>query len=606
MKFLRLLLFVLTAGILFTSCQKELSAETGSALGTLAKDGAGNCAPIGINGAYKKDTALNAANFVDIQLDVTNVGIYIITTDTVNGYYFRATGVTPLPGANTIRLIGFGKPIAPGTDNFTVKFGGTFCEFDVPVTGTTGGGTTAVFTFPNAAACTGATFTNNFFAGVPTNPAINTITLLVNVTQAGTYNLSTTTVNNLTFTGTGSLSVGTNQPIVLGASGTPGTAGAINYTFSTTTPVASSCGFGINVQAAPTPATFTINCATPATQTGTFQAGTALTLASKITLSVTPTTTGSYTITTNTVNGVSFVGGGVFTTTATQNVDLFANPLNNTPGAAGPFIYTTTGGTAPCTNVSVTYTGAPTPATYTINCATAATQTGTFVAGTVLPATSKITLSVTPATTGSYTITTNVVNGVSYIGSGNFTTTATQNVDLFASPTNNIPTASGPFVYTTNGGTAPCTNVSVTYTGASANDYIRAKLNGSSTFTTFNINANGVFTTGTLVISGEADNTLTTPTIDLTLTSTGGTISNGQIFTQSNFTNLATGGYSNAAGTQFLASLLSGSITVTITNITTTPPLRVTGTFTASMDDSLSGGTAVIPFASGEFSVPYQ
>jgi hypothetical protein len=610
MKLLRLLILALTAGIVFSSCQKELSAETGTAIGTLAKDAAGDCAPIGINGAYKKDTALNATNFVDVQLDVTQVGIYIISTDTVNGYYFRATGVTPLPGANTIRLVGFGKPISVGTDVFTVKFGGTTCEFNVNVTLGTGGGggTTAVFTFPNAASCTGATQTPNFYVGIPTNPAINTITLLVNVTQAGTYNLSTTPANGLTFSGTGSLVVGNNQPIVLGAMGTfTGTAGLVPYTFSTTTPVASSCGFGLTVQAAPTPATFTINCATAATQTGTFQAGTALTAASKITLSVTPATIGSYSITTTIVNGVSYVGAGVFTTTATQNVDLFANPLNNTPNAAGSFNYTTTGGTAACTNVSVLYTGAPTPSTFTINCATAATQTGTFQAGTALTAASKITLSVTPATIGSYSITTNIVNGVSYIGAGVFTTTATQNVDLFANPLNNTPNAAGSFNYTTIGGTAACNNVSVVYTAApSGNDYIRAKLNGSSTFTTFNVNASGVLTTGTLVISGEADNTITTPTIDLTLTNAGGTISNGQVFTQSNFTNLATGAYSNAVGTQFLASLLSGTITVTITNITTTAPLRVTGTFTASMDDSLTGGTTVIPFASGEFSVPYQ
>jgi hypothetical protein len=122
--------FTYTRFIFFSSCQKELSAETGTAIGTLAKDAAGDCAPIGINGAYKKDTALKATNFVDIQLDVTNVGIYIISTDTVNGYYFRATGVTPLPGANSIRLVGFGKPIAVGTDVFTVKFGGTTCEFN--------------------------------------------------------------------------------------------------------------------------------------------------------------------------------------------------------------------------------------------------------------------------------------------------------------------------------------------------------------------------------------------------------------------------------------------------------------------------------------------
>jgi hypothetical protein len=385
MKFLRLLLFVLSTGILFTACQKEFSAETGSSQGTLVKDAAGDC-PANVSGAYKKDTALTAANYVDVQVDFAQVGIYIINTDTVNGYYFRAAGAAAVTGLNTVRLIGTGKPIAVGTDNFTVHYGTSTCEFATNVTLGTGGGgtTTAVFTFPNGTACSGATQTNNFFVGLPTNASTHTITLLVNVTTAGTYNLNTTAANGLTFSGTGLLAAGNNQPIVLGASGTPAgpTAGTINYTFSTTTPVASSCGFGLNVQAAPTPSTFSINCATAATQTGTFQAGTALTAASKITLSVTPTTTGSYSITTTTVNGVSYIGAGIFTTATTQNVDLFANPLNNTPTAAGSFNYATVGGTTICSNVSVTYTAPPASAATD---SVSATVNGTFVDFDLLP-----------------------------------------------------------------------------------------------------------------------------------------------------------------------------------------------------------------------------
>jgi hypothetical protein len=364
MKFLRYFLFLLSAGIIFTSCQKEFSAETGSAQGTLLKDAGGDCTGFFVGGAYKKDTVLTTANYVDVQIDISQAGVYIITTDTVNGYSFRGAGSTALLGLNTIRLIAQGKPLAIGTDVFTVKFGGTGCQFNVNVTlGTGGGGTsTAKFTFPNTAgACAGATQTPNFFATIPTTPATHNITLKVDVTTAGTYNLTTTSANGLIFSGSGTLAIGTNQPIILTAvpGSAPTAAGTTTYTFSTTTPVASSCAFDLTVQAAPTPATFTINCATAATQTGTFQAGTALTLASKITISVTPTTTGSYSITTNTLNGVSYIGAGIFTTTTTQNVDLFANPLNNTPTIAGPFNYTTTGGTAPCTNVSVTYTAPP-------------------------------------------------------------------------------------------------------------------------------------------------------------------------------------------------------------------------------------------------------
>jgi hypothetical protein len=359
MKFLRLLILALTAGIVFTSCQKELSAETGSAIGTLAKDAAGDCSPIGVSGAYKKDTALNATNFVDVQLDVTNVGIYIVSTDTVNGYYFRATGVTPLPGANSIRLVGFGIPIAVGTDNFTVKFGGTTCEFNVNVTLGTGGGggTTAVFTFPNGAACTGASQTPNFFVGVPTNAAINTMTIPVIVTQAGTYSLSTTSAGGLIFSGAGTLAMG-NQQIVLGASGTPASpAGTINYTFSTTTPVASSCGFGLTVLAAPTPATFTFNCGSPIF-TGTYQQG-VNTIGGTLKIQVTSIAGGLCTISSNGQNGVTFSTTTVLAASPTpQDVILFASGI---AAGAGPFIYTITGvgGTGIC-SVTQIYSGLPT------------------------------------------------------------------------------------------------------------------------------------------------------------------------------------------------------------------------------------------------------
>jgi hypothetical protein len=610
MKFLRLLLFVLTAGILFTSCQKELSAETGSAIGTIAKDAGGNCAPATPSGAYKKDTALNATNFVDIQLDITNVGIYIVTTDTVNGYYFRATGVTPLPGVNIIRLVGFGKPITAGTDLFKVKFNTDVCEFSVPVTGTTGGGTTAIFTFPNGASCTGASQTPNFYVGVPTNAAINTMTIPVIVTQAGTYNLSTTSAGGLTFTGSGTLAIG-NQSIVLGASGTPAgpTAGIINYTFSTTTPVASSCGFGLNVQAAPTPAAYTINCGTAATQTGTFQAGTPLTAANKITISVSPATLGAYSITTNTVNGVSYVGAGIFTTVLTQNVDLFVNPLNNTPISAGSFNYATVGGTTICSNVNVTYTGAPTSATFTINCATAATQTGTFVTGTSLPATSKITLSVTPATTGSYTITTNLVNGVSYIGFGNFPTTATQNVDLFASPTNNTPTASGPFVYTTTGGTVACTNVSVTYTAAPATTgFIKANIDGGA-LTTFSSAPSVVLIP---VGSGQqitisADNG-SIESFNASVLSTS-IIGQGTLYNVNQLLNgnVVTANYTTPTNLDYFAITdvtpqLVNPFTIKFISITAT---RATGTFSGNLLDNNGAGPGVITFTNGTFDLPF-
>lgn len=624
MKFLRLLLFILTTGILFTSCQKEFSAETGSAQGTLVKDAANNCTAA-VNGAYKKDTLITAANYVDVQVDFAQVGIYIINTDTVNGYYFRAAGAAAVTGLNTVRLFGTGKPIAVGTDIFKVHYGTSICEFSTNVTIGTGGGgtTTAVFTFPNAAACTGAVQTPNFFVGIPTIAAVNTMTLLVNVTQAGTYTLTTTPANGLTFMGSGTLAVGNNQPIVLGASGTPASpAGTINYTFSTTTPVASSCGFGLTVQAAPTPAAYTINCATAATQTGTFQVGTALTATSKITLSVTPTTTGAYSITTNTVNGVSYVGAGIFTTTATQNVDLFANPANNTPAAVGAFNYTTTGGTAACNNVSVTYAagGGAGTAVYTIGSVTgqcSATVNGIFTQG-VSSVGNTVVIAITVQTPGTFTLTTGLFQGLQFTASGNLSASTTS-ITLIAS---GIPTISGTFPYPLF--TSPSNicgfniNILPGGGGGGATDSVSATVNG-------------VFVDFDLLPAIQMDNTSFPPYTALVISSdnslnffeavqfgvgnlTGGNLPTGTYTVNQGPAIFVGGQYTDGANIDFLSTTITTAtnptppFTVTITSITGgvigASGTRVKGSFSGALKET-TPGTGVKTITGGYFDLTF-
>lgn len=130
---------------LFSSCGKEYSVEGGggasSSVGELSKDAFGGCLPINVQGVYKTDSLLGAGNFIEVQVVVTTPGTYVISSDTVNGYYFRATGVFNLPGTNTVRLLGAGTPTSVGTDAFIVKYGGNECFFEVTVlAGTPGGG----------------------------------------------------------------------------------------------------------------------------------------------------------------------------------------------------------------------------------------------------------------------------------------------------------------------------------------------------------------------------------------------------------------------------------------------------------------------------------
>jgi hypothetical protein len=223
-KILSLLIFT---SVLFMACQKETSFEQGAStasVGSLSVDASGNCLGAVVSGTFFKDTAIKASNYADVSVQVDTVGRYTVSSDTVNGYYFKATGSFTATGAQTVRLIGGGKPLAAGANIFTVTYNGTVCEFTVTVTVPTGG--SSAFTI----ACTGATPVGAYVAGTALTAA-NTITLNVNVTNIGTWSVTTApAVNGIIFSGTGTFATTGAHTIVLTGSGTPTAAGTNTYT----------------------------------------------------------------------------------------------------------------------------------------------------------------------------------------------------------------------------------------------------------------------------------------------------------------------------------------------------------------------------------------
>ncbi|MBL8032049.1 MAG: hypothetical protein JNK33_07085, partial [Candidatus Doudnabacteria bacterium] len=71
-------------------------------------------------------------NTVDIDVDVTAVGPYSISTTPVNGMTFSASGTFVTTGVQTITLVGSGTPTTDGTFNITMP-GTTTCTFPVDV-----------------------------------------------------------------------------------------------------------------------------------------------------------------------------------------------------------------------------------------------------------------------------------------------------------------------------------------------------------------------------------------------------------------------------------------------------------------------------------------
>jgi hypothetical protein len=332
-------LFVIGSLILMNSCQKELSLENGNnpSQGSLQDDGTGNCLPETVNGAYIAGTALVPANnSIQVTVNVTKTGAYTIYSDTLNGYYFKASGVFTTLGITQVTLKGNGNPIASGVNNFLVTYDSTACS--IPVSVLPAGSGPAVFTLAGAGgSCTGAIVNGVYATGVALGPS-NTVAITIDVTTIGTYNI-TTTFQGMTFSGSGAFTTTGIQTVTLNGSGTPTTAGVNNVPI---TAGSASCSFQVTVTS---PAVGTISCGS-ASINGLYVVSTAMVSSDTVVLQVNVTTAGAYNISTNIVNGFSFSGSGVFATTGTQTVTLTGVGM---PAASGNTTFTVTFGSSTCT-----------------------------------------------------------------------------------------------------------------------------------------------------------------------------------------------------------------------------------------------------------------
>jgi hypothetical protein len=326
------LCYLLLSVLFFVSCQKEYSVEnTPGTTAAFTYDGEpNNCVAAVIQGAYLTGTPLDSTNTAVIAVDVTKLGTYSITTNTINGIKFSGSGIFTAKGSQDIILTGSGTPVAQGPYGF--KTATTGCTFTIDVISA---GPAAAYTYTGAPGnCTGPVVSGTYASGTNLG-ATNTIDLKVNVTVAGSYTVTTNTANGVSFSGSGTLATGA-QTIRLTGQGKPAAAGPFTFT-----PANNGCAFPITFAAPLPPATFTFagapgNCTTPAIS-GTYTAGTALTAANTVTLTVNVTVAGAYSVTTNSANGVSFSGSGNLTVGANQTITLTST---NTPAAATTSTYT--------------------------------------------------------------------------------------------------------------------------------------------------------------------------------------------------------------------------------------------------------------------------
>lgn len=416
------------------------------------------CYPDTVYGVYKADSTLGEYNYVDVQVNVSAIGNYNITTDTVNGYWFSGSGRLGYGGVNRIRLYGHGKPVVGGINTFIVLFDSSSnCEISVTVQN--GPLTTSIYTFGSSSGtCTGATLSGTYTAGTSLGDT-NTVTIQVNVTDTGTYSISTQQINGVIFFAQGTFdSLGTHN-VALTGSGKPLVASSYNYNLGTEP---NACYFTINYlhnSGGPGNAVFSVgtsngSCAGFASNVPP-TVGVALTAQNTAQIQVNVTTIGAYSISTNTVDGIIYSGSGIFTSTGAQDVTLTGAGTPITANAPSFKVTGPAGDTcsffiqvAAANNGAAVYTLAGSPA----NCSFA-TPSGTYTVGTILTAANTVSIQVNVTTPGSYSISTSPSNGISFTGAGIFTTTGTTTAVLTGTGT---PTTPGTANFQVLGGTTGC------------------------------------------------------------------------------------------------------------------------------------------------------
>jgi hypothetical protein len=203
----------------------------------------GGCSSFTAFGNYNVATALDATDSVTFLANVNSTGTYTIKTDTINGISFSAMGVFNNTGVTQVTLHGSGTPVtaSPPAYTFTVAGDGNTCTF--PITVMPAGTGSAVFSYTATTGnCSVLSVNGTYTAGTAMNNS-NTVTLNVNVATAGTYNITTTNGNNVTFSRTGTFTATGPQTVTLIASTTiPPAAGTFSFAPSAGT---NTCAFDV-------------------------------------------------------------------------------------------------------------------------------------------------------------------------------------------------------------------------------------------------------------------------------------------------------------------------------------------------------------------------
>lgn len=226
--------------IFFNHCAKEYSYEGGPTDSTIITpppagtpaagftlSGSPDCTDPAIKGTYEAGNKLTIANYIDVIVDVSSLGTYSISTDTIDGISFSASGTFTKTGSQRISMMGNGTPVAPANLTFAVNAGNSACNLKLTVV-MPGYPATYVLESNYDSSCTAHTVQGIYIAGVALTVG-NKVTIKTYATIPGVYALSTDQLNGVYFAGYGQIvSAGINYVDLIGV-GTPVAKGTFTY-----------------------------------------------------------------------------------------------------------------------------------------------------------------------------------------------------------------------------------------------------------------------------------------------------------------------------------------------------------------------------------------
>lgn len=315
---------------------KSMCGDLGNSSATISPSDCGN---IKIEGFYQVGVSMNASNYLSVTVQVSNPGSIKIEGKTNNGFYFQKTGTVATAGTYTYDLLAVGTPNTAGMTDIQMYIND---ELITPACTPTKNVEPAsvAFTFD----CLSVKADDLTKGVASTN---KTMTIDVNITTAGVFSFNTNTVSGVQYSATNvSLSTGRQSVVLYANGGIPTVSGIIDFTLTGTGIQGANCTVPVNV--IQTEADLMIDCLTTSLK-GTYVLYVPMTTSNYAEFTIQFNSTGTWSASSNTVDGLYFEGSGNVTKVGQQKIRVYAQgtPINTT----GKKTFTITINGQECTSV---------------------------------------------------------------------------------------------------------------------------------------------------------------------------------------------------------------------------------------------------------------